>query len=215
MFSSIKPFGNSALLIEWEQSIKIETLNEITQLNEIIRKAELHGVIETIPAYASLTVFFQPEKTTFETLKDIISLRKDSDFEITTESSKLWEIPVKYGNTFKNDLSLYLEIVGISMTELVHLHSERVYDIYFMGFLPGFMYLGGLDEKLSVPRKQTPDLKIPAGSVAIGGRQTGIYPQESPGGWYVIGNTDFVCVDYTKNPITPLKAGDKVRFVPI
>jgi inhibitor of KinA len=102
--------------------------------------------------------------------------------------------------------------VGLSRNEIVDLHTSALYDVYFIGFLPGFLYLGGLDEKLHIPRKIIPDLKILSGSVAIGGAQTGIYPQESPGGWYVIGHTDFKVIDFYSPPFCQVKPGDRVKF---
>ncbi|MBK7805245.1 MAG: carboxyltransferase domain-containing protein [Saprospiraceae bacterium] len=124
----------------------------------------------------------------------------------------IWEISVEYNKSQNKDMASVMSHAGLSRNEIVDLHTSALYDVYFIGFLPGFLYLGGLDKKLHIPRKIIPDLKILSGSVAIGGAQTGIYPQESPGGWYVIGHTDFKVIDFYSPPFCQVKPGDRVKL---
>lgn len=210
MLKSIKMIGIGAVLIEWDQIISDSILDEIAALNDCIRKAELSGIIDTVPAYASLAVFFQSELYSFNEFVKLIL-----DMEITIQNIKLnetIEIRVRYALSQDNDMSYLMKFSGLSRDEIVRIHSCTEYRVCFIGFLPGFLYLSGLDYRLSIPRKSVPDLKIKSGSVAIGGQQTGIYPQDSPGGWYVIGHTDYRLFDFYIEPYCKLKAGDRVIF---
>ena len=127
----------------------------------------------------------------------------------------IWEIPVCYDSCFGEDLVQFSQTKEMSISEIIQLHSNKIYTVYFMGFLPGFLYLGGLDSKLELARKKTPSLDVKKGAVAIGGNQTGIYPQDSPGGWHVIGNSPLEFFNPNESPPCIISAGDKVRFVPI
>ena len=135
--------------------------------------------------------------------------------DLKNKEYKLWKIPVCYDKQFGIDLdSLSLE-KGLSISEIVARHSQTNYTVYFIGFLPGFLYLGGLNDSLYMPRKATPRLKIEKGSVAIGGKQTGVYPSESPGGWHIIGNTPITFFDASKELPCFAKSGDVIRFYPV
>jgi KipI family sensor histidine kinase inhibitor len=130
-------------------------------------------------------------------------------------SSKIWKVPVCYEAPFSTDLERLANEKGISQSELIRLHSDSLYRIHFFGFLPGFMYLKGLPILLHTPRKKIPDRTVSAGSVAIGGEQTGIYPQQSPGGWHIIGQTPITLFSAKLEPPVWAQIGDQVRFVPI
>src|SRR5690606_22673794 len=130
-------------------------------------------------------------------------------------SSNLWKIPVSYDAVFGIDLEAICLEKRISKNELIKRHSQAIYTVYFIGFLPGFLYLGGLDEVLHIARKSTPRLKIEKGAVAIGGHQTGVYPTESPGGWNIIGNSPIEFFNPKSNPPCFAEAGDKISFYPI
>jgi inhibitor of KinA len=212
MWKSIKAFGRCAVLIEWSQDINIETNKEITSLSKSIESKKINGVIDIVPAYASLTVFYEPEIINFDQIVALINKIAVESVENTHISGKIWEIQVNYSNGSERDMHLLLKHTGLSRNEIIDIHTSIEYIVYFIGFLPGFLYLGGLSERLHIPRKAIPDLRIPAGSVAIGGAQTGIYPQESPGGWYVIGQTDFNMIDFYTHPFCQVKPGDKVKF---
>jgi len=212
MWSSIKAFGRSAVLIEWPQVINTSILEEITSIRKGIEFKQINGIVDVVPAYASLTVFFMPEVITYSRILEIINNVKDKAILTSQESGKIWEIPVEYCMEMEKDMASLTSHSGLSRNEIVDLHTSALYEVYFLGFMPGFLYLGGLDKRLHIPRKAIPDLKIPSGSVAIGGAQTGIYPQESPGGWYVLGHTDFKVIDFYTPPFCQVKSGDKVKF---
>ncbi|WP_296702686.1 5-oxoprolinase subunit PxpB [Algoriphagus sp.] len=130
-------------------------------------------------------------------------------------SEKVWKIPVCYDGEYSRDLFALAKSKNLTAQELIHLHSSNPYRLHFYGFLPGFMYLQGLHNKLHSPRKSIPEMEVPAGSVAIGGSQTGIYPSSSPGGWYIIGQTPIKFFDPHKVPPVWAEPGDKVQFMPI
>ena len=132
-----------------------------------------------------------------------------------TNTSKLWKVPVCYDASYGIDLNIISLEKNISPNEIIKRHSQTIYTVYFIGFLPGFLYLGGLDSSISFPRKETPRLKIEKGAVGIGGIQTGVYPNESPGGWNIIGNSPINFFDVHKSPPCFAKAGDKIQFYPI
>lgn len=129
--------------------------------------------------------------------------------------SRIWEIPVCYGHEFGKDLGSLAVEHRVTVNELIQLHSSVTYRLHFFGFLSGFMYLNGLPSRLHTPRKPVPDRSVNAGSVAIGGSQTGIYPMESPGGWHIIGRSPITFFDPNKNPPVWAEPGDQIRFVPI
>ncbi|MBC7884129.1 MAG: 5-oxoprolinase subunit PxpB [Saprospiraceae bacterium] len=215
MWVDIKPFGEAALLIEWPQVIDKSIFSEISTLCSTIGSQKIRGVVDIVPAYASLTIFFAPELITYDKLVQIINFSTIESENTFTESGQVWEIPVSYCHEIEHDMAFLMEYSGLSHREIIEIHTLPTYDVYFIGFLPGFLYLGGLDERLYIPRKKAPDLKISAGSVAVGGVQTGIYPQDSPGGWYVIGYTDFKAIDLYSPPFCKVKAGDQVKFIQI
>lgn len=139
----------------------------------------------------------------------------DSNIELTPLPDKIWEIPVCYDPLMGKNLVELTKSKSIDLEELIALHTNPTYRIHFFGFLPGFMYLNGLDSQLHFPRKRIPDRKIEPGSVAIGGSQTGIYPTESPGGWHVIGKTPIPLFDRYQTPPVFAKPGERIRFYPI
>jgi inhibitor of KinA len=138
-----------------------------------------------------------------------------SDIELFQLSDKVWNIPVCYDPRLGKDLKTLADSKSLDIEKLVKLHSQASYRIHFFGFLPGFMYLNGLDPALHFPRKSVPDRQMEAGSVAIGGAQTGIYPNESPGGWHVIGRTPISLFNPEANPPVFAKPGERIKFIPI
>jgi inhibitor of KinA len=139
----------------------------------------------------------------------------EASIELFPLPSKLWEIPVCYDPELGKDLISLSKSLSLDIQKLITLHTEQTYRIHFFGFLPGFMYLNGLDPALHFPRKSIPDRKIEPGSVAIGGAQTGIYPTESPGGWHVIGKTPISLFDQNLSPPVFAKPGEQIQFIPI
>lgn len=179
------------------------------------------GFVEAVPAYASLTVFYDvlqvrdanPNACTAYAVAEnylITSLKNLASSEI--KEPVLIEIPVLYDG---EDLAFVAEHTQLSIEEVIQIHTQSLYRVYMMGFLPGFAYLGGMDEKIATPRKSTPHTKVPAGSVGIAGKQTGIYPFESPGGWQLIGRTSLESFNMDSPNPTLLKAGDLIRFVKV
>lgn len=183
----LRPVGVNGILAVLGDSISEQTGAQVAALREAIADAHISSVEETIPAYASLLVKYDPFLTDYAALCDRLRALEKRLSASAVQTGKIVEIPVCYGGVYGEDLPFVAKHAGLSEKEVVALHSGQPYRIYMLGFLPGFPYLGGLNERLHTPRLSTPRTKIPAGSVGIGGKQTGIYPMESPGGWQLIG----------------------------
>ncbi|CAD5244657.1 5-oxoprolinase subunit PxpB [Thermococcus camini] len=207
-----KPLGDSTLLISLGEVIDEEINERIHSLARAIEKANFEWLIEVVPAYSSLAVIYDPVLIDFESVK-----RAVEGVEFTSErfEGKLVEVPVVYGGEYGPDLEFVAEHNGLTVDDVIEIHSKPTYRVYFLGFLPGFAYLGGMDDRIATPRLEKPRLKVPAGSVGIAGKQTGIYPLGSPGGWRLIGRTPLKLFDPSKEPPTLLQPGDRVRFVPV
>ena len=215
--------SDSALTIDFGNVIN-ETINsKVLSLFREFQNNPPEGVIETIPAYSSLTVYyniFQLSKSipSDKTVYEWVSLQLEERLlhlpETSDNESRLLEIPVCYEHEFAPDIEELATSKGISVEEVIQVHSSRQYRVFMLGFLPGFSYMGEVDEKISVPRKSQPK-PVAAGSIGIAGRQTGIYPSASPGGWQIIGRTPLKLFDPGKEEPTLLKAGDSVRFISI
>lgn len=210
-----KPLGSIALLIEWPQQIELSILKNITLFRSEIQTQLSEIVLDTVPAYCSLTVFFDTGKTKYSSVvKKVKEIHKKME-DKNTAFSNIWKIPVCYDEEFGIDLEEVSKAKGLSKEKVIKIHGEPIYDVYFVGFLPGFLYLGGLNEKLHYKRKSKPQAVIPMGAVGIAGGQTGIYPRESPGGWNIIGNSPLRFFDADTNPPCFAKPGDKVQFISI
>ncbi|MBR1856414.1 MAG: 5-oxoprolinase subunit PxpB [Oribacterium sp.] len=211
----IVPEGDASLLIQFEQVISPEVNQKIAAAAKLIRAQQISGIIDMIPTYCSLLINYNPLVISYETLyKRVESIvRMESHSE--AGKKKVWEIPVVYGGAYGPDLGAIAEHAGISEEEVIKIHSSQDYLIYMLGFLPGFTYLGGLDEKIHTPRLASPRVRIPAGSVGIGGSQTGIYPMDSPGGWQLMGMTPVKTYDPDRETPILVEAGDYIRFVPV
>lgn len=210
------PFGDSGLLVEFGDSIDLETNRKITALAEAITKAAMHEVEELVPTYRSLLIRYDPMETSYETLvfhvKDLERTLRDTGSE--TKGRRLM-VPVVYGGEHGPDLSYVARNHKLSEDQVVQIHSATEYRVYMIGFVAGFPYLGEVADEIATPRLETPRLKVPAGSVGIAEKQTGIYPCEAPGGWRIIGRTPLRLFNPFEEPPTPLKAGDTVKFKPI
>lgn len=209
----LKSYGPKTILIEWSAEINKEIHNEVLSYQSIIQKHFKLEVAETVLAYNSLTLFLNAETdlNNFKTRLEEMNWSKS----VIEKSFFRWEIPVCYDSDFAIDIEEVSKLNGIEIKDIIEIHSEQSYPIYFTGFLPGFLYLGGLDERIATPRKSTPDLSIPAGSVGIGGNQTGIYPLNSPGGWHIIGRTPIKLFNPNQTPPVPFSPGDQIKFKPI
>ncbi|WP_235841579.1 5-oxoprolinase subunit PxpB [Confluentibacter sediminis] len=210
-----KRFGEGAILIEWPAMIDEHILKDVLRFKAAIIKKDIKVIVDVKHAYNSLLIVYHTVCRNFENeVNTLESIYKTTDSKYDSLSI-LWKIPVCYDEAFGIDLEAMSKEKNLSKEAIIKRHSQAVYTVYFIGFLPGFLYLGGLDDTLHMPRKSTPRLKIAQGAVAIGGHQTGVYPIESPGGWNIIGNSP---IDYfnPKNKVPCFaKAGDHIRFKPI
>lgn len=211
---------DNAITIEFSQQISEEINRHVVALQEYLEHADLPGFIECVPAYSSLTVYVD-KRSDMQDLQRIIEKKISTlnDIENADNSQHKIQtpviIPVCYDIEFASDLNSVSAQLGLRIEEIIELHSKEHYRVYMIGFVPGFPYMGTLPPELEMPRKKTPALKVPAGSVAIAGKQTGIYPAEVPGGWHVIGRTPITLFNKSISPCCLLKAGDLVQFKPI
>lgn len=211
-----------AVTITLGSAIDEATHRLVRAVTRAIMASDISGVTDIVPAFASVTVHYDPlrirrtgNESPYEQL--VSSLREQLDGVRVEDlpEPRLVEIPVCYGGTLGPDLTALAQQHNLSTDEVVRLHSGAVYLVYMVGFMPGFAYLGGLPERIVTPRRASPRTAVPAGSVGIGGQQTGVYPLESPGGWNLIGRTPLQVFDITRDEQTLLATGDRVRFVPI
>lgn len=208
----IIPEGDLALLVEFGKEISPECNSRVSQLNNQIRNSCKKGIVETIPAFCSLLIYYNPEQISYKRLCRYISRLLQKPAEESVQTGRIIEIPVLYGGSCGEDMARVCAHTGLSEQEVIQLHTATEYPIYMLGFLPGFPYLGGLDKRLETPRLEDPRTTIPAGSVGIGGEQTGIYPMASPGGWCLIGQTPLCLFDSTRENPVLYEAGDRIRF---
>lgn len=193
-----------------------ETNARVHALAARIRAAEPGWLRDLVPAYATLAVFFDIDTTDAETARNWLRTRCVDD--VADAQAQAWraiEIPVRYGGAFGEDLDAAAAELGLAADTLISRHCAALYTVAMIGFAPGFPYLSGLDPALALPRRATPRTRVPAGSVAIGGAQTGIYPRESPGGWRLLGRTPLRLFDPERESPSLLAPGDRVRFVAI
>jgi inhibitor of KinA len=222
----ITPLGDSALLIRVAENFDDapeDALNKVLAAQRKLEAIQIPGVIEIAPAYTTVAMFYHPARVVDggAPANDVVGwleerIRKALSNTPTdaspAEGRSPIEIPVCYDPEFGFDLEDVAHRANIDSKQVIELHSGAEYRVHCLGFTGGFTFLGGLPKKLATPRRDIPRKEIPAGSVAIGGKQTGIYPIRSPGGWNVIGRTQLKLFDPKNNPPTLLRAGDRVRF---
>jgi inhibitor of KinA len=219
---NISNCGDHAVTIEMGETMDISTHRDVMALFHQLLNSNISGVKDIIPAYTTITVVY-----------DIMEVKRFTDDvahsfikkEIEKEISKYdWKndssaseitIPVCYDVSLGIDLTEMSRKKSLSVERIIHLHASRLYDVYMIGFLPGFAYMGIVDDKIATPRLSRPRINVPAGSVGIAGNQTGIYPLDSPGGWNIIGQTPLRIFDANKEEPCLLKPGDKIKFVAI
>ena len=219
----IEAESESSVRMSFGNSIDEQILQRITAINESLHYAPFPGFIESVPAYTTLTVFYDPllvkaaanEDGIYASALVINYLEK---FTNEIKESRLvpdtvpFKIPVCYGGQFGPDIEEVAEFNKLQVEEVIRLHAERIYLVYMVGFLPGFPYLGGMNAKLATPRRLSPRKVVPAGSVGIAGEQTGIYPLSSPGGWQLIGRTPMRLFDSLLHSPALLHAGNRIQF---
>lgn len=207
--------GDTGLVVEFGEGIDPEVNAKVRAMAKALEQNRPDGVKEMIPTYRSLLFIYDPVVTNPDLLCNLIQLVENTLEKIEIQPWKVVEIPVCYAKKFGPDMENVQKTHGLTMEQVIHLHSKPEYLIYMVGFTPGFAFLGGLDEKLYTPRLATPRMHVPEGSVGIANNQTGMYPIASPGGWQLIGRTPLkLFAPDRANPFL-YKAGDKIKFKPI
>ena len=211
----ISAASDSSLLVSFGDAISAETHREVLRLTRAAG-ALPSGIRNLHPAFASVLIDFDPRRRSHQEVESWIRNALDAATAgLIGGESRVIEIPVRYGGPDGPDLEEVARHTGLSPARVVELHAAAKYLVYFLGFSPGFPYLGGMPPELATPRLAAPRKRVPAGSVAIGGAQTGIYPMETPGGWRLIGRTPLRLFDAAAHPPALLRIGDHVRFVPV
>lgn len=223
---SLHPLGDNAVIIELGEDMNIETQKKVEMISSFFDDHPPDWIIEYIPAFTTVAIFYDPVKVinihnngflkppydcVCDDLKNMLTGVKVSE----TVEPRVVEIPVCYGGELGPDLDYVANSNGITTEEAIEIHSNGDYLVYMIGFAPGFPYIGGMSDKIATPRRESPRLKIPAGTVGIAGKQTGVYPIETPGGWQLIGKTPLKLFQPNEASPSLLKAGDKIRFKPI
>jgi len=223
-FPRVVPMGDRALVVELAATADPEVNLRALALAETLRADPPPGVTDVVPCTASVTVHYDPLRSCellhsaapATTLAGLLQAACAAAPATVRRRARTVELPVSYGGEHGPDLEEVARHCGLDAGEVVRLHAAGVYRVCMLGFVPGFGYLGGLDPRLGIPRRASPRKRVPAGSVGIGGQQTGVYPLDTPGGWNIIGRTPRPMVDFTNaDAPTLLVPGDRVRFVPV
>ncbi|MEC1012057.1 5-oxoprolinase subunit PxpB [Bacillus altitudinis] len=231
-FSTIKdtitfhPLGDAAIVIQAGTDISEDIHERVKQLFSCVEQHPFEGYVEAVQAFTNVTVFYEPYTvyqsaqlkqraiSPYEWVKDYIeNLLEDNWQEGNQAKRRIIDIPVCYGGELGPDLEEVARINDLTPEEVVRIHTSGTYLVYMIGFAPGFPFLGGLSEKIAAPRRETPRMSIPKGSVGIAGKQTGVYPISTPGGWQLIGQTPLSLFQPNAERPSLLKAGEEVRFV--
>lgn len=223
MSYSISPLGDSALTIDFGNIISKEINSKVLLLAKAIEHAAWAAIKDVVPAYSSVTIYYNVvallrlhrNKSAFAVMSEKVELLLNHLSGVTVEDFRSVQIPVCYSLRYGLDLPGISDKTKLSIEEIIRLHTAVKYKVYMIGFLPGFAYMGEVDERIAVPRKEEPRLKIEAGSTGIAGKQTGIYPLDSPGGWQIIGRTPVKLFDKEKADPVFFRAGDEVTFYSI
>ena len=216
--------GENALTIDFGNAISTDLNDRVLQLAEFIEQNNFVGFIELVPAYSALTIFydlktvrkkFKQFPTAFSAIQNFVEASLKNLPKIEKPESRLIKIPVCYDAKFAPDLEFVAQNANLTTDEVIKIHTSRVYRVFMIGFLPAFAYLGELDEKIVTPRQTSSRINIEKGSVGIAGKQTGIYPLDSPGGWQIIGKTPVEMFEPENEQISFLNTGDSVQFYEI
>ena len=208
----ITPASDSALLVTFGDSISLEAHRRVITLFQAFEERQDGRIRNLHPAYASLLIEFYPLSSTHQELENLVLTLSSEVKGPEVATTEPIEIPVCYEAEFAPDLANVAQHLRLSTEQVVTLHAASEYRVYFLGFSPGFAYLGGVSQALQVPRLETPRTQVKAGSVGLAGEQTGIYPNDSPGGWQLIGRTPQRMFDPSQDPASRLRPGDRVRF---
>ncbi len=211
----IVPAGDSAVIVEFEERIDLAVNARTIACADAIQAVNMPGVRDVVPTYRSVAVYFDPLRTDGDALLERIAHEAEHAVVAEAAASAPVRIPVCYGGELGPDLASVAVFAGIPEDEVIGLHSSATYRVFMLGFVPGFAYLGLVDERIAMPRHSTPRVRVPTGSVGIAGVQTGIYPAETPGGWQLIGRTPTKPFDPARSEPFLMKAGDAVQFYAI
>ena len=204
--------SDQTLLVSFGQQITLESHQRVLKLLQLLQAEPIDGIRNLHPAYCSLLIKFDPIRLSHEELQAKLLPRLVRLGDRPVPAARQVEIPVCYGGEFGPDLKDVAGMHGMSPAQVIELHSSPAYIVYFLGFAPGFAYLGGLPDALATPRLETPRAKVPEGSIGIGGNQTAVYPFATPGGWRLIGRTPVAMFRRDRTPMNLLQIGDHVRF---
>ena len=215
MNPSIEPLGDSAAIVAWRSLDEVAAWRAVQKSTEHLDRNRLDGIIAVTPAFKSLTVYYDCGKLAWTEAEKWIAKSLPSVPPALKTTSRTMEIPVCYDLEFALDLTAVATAHELNSDDVIRLHSSANYMVQMIGFSPGFPYLAGLPSQLHTPRRASPRIHVPAGSVAVGGEQTGIYSLETPGGWNIIGRTPVQLFDPQRDPPCLLRTGDIIRFIPI
>lgn len=211
--------SENSVLVLFEQKISPDVSQSVFYFTQLIQNELSNFIIDIVPSYASIMISFNLLEISHHNFNEILNRLMDDhkhpDQQIQNSQKNLIEIPVYYGEDVGFDLATIAQQSSLSIQQVIQLHNKKIYDVYALGFAPGFAYLGSVDEQIATPRKQTPRLTLPKGSVGIADSQTAIYPFDSPGGWNIIGRTPVDLVDYDQQPPCLMQVGDRIKFKPI
>ena len=215
MAPTFLPVGDCGIRVAFGDEIRPRLAARVQRFCRRLESTPPIGVTEWVPGYATVMVYYKPWRISYQTLCDDLARLGRQRGPESPDPPRTVEIPVCYGGAFGPDLEAVADAHTLRPADVVRRHGRPLYQVYFLGFLPGFAYLGGLPASLATPRRATPRTAVPAGSVGIAGAQTGVYPLESPGGWQIIGQTPLCLFDPEREPPALLRAGDRVKFVAI
>ena len=209
----IVPLGDSSLLIQLGDEIDLAVNQRVHALASLIEASSINGVIETVPAYTTLLVHYDPLILSFTQIKNHMRAGIAQVEETNSRKPRRVQVPVRYGGDYGPDLEFVASHCGFQVEDVIRIHAKRIYTIFMMGFTPGFPYMGKLDDAIVIPRLQTPRTRVPTGTVAIAGSQTGIYSIDSPGGWRLIGWTPLRLFSPESDTPFLFSPGDEVKFI--
>ncbi len=224
MTYKIFPISENALTIDFGNEISPELNEKVIALGEFIEKHKFSGFIESVPAYSSLTIFYDlvlvkksfcKFPTVFSAVSDFVEYALANLEKLSKRETRLIKIPVCYDEKYSPDLDFVAKNANLTLEEVIKIHHGQIYRVFMVGFLPAFAYMGEVDARIATPRKETPRTNVPKGSVGIAGKQTGIYPFDSPGGWQIIGRTNLEMFQPYAESVSFLKTGDLIEFYQI
>ena len=215
MRAQLIPASDRTLLLTWSHTLTKAAHRQVVRMLGSLDRSPLHEIVDLSPAGASILIRFDPRLIDHAAVAAQVEALLADDTPDPTKPERIIEIPVSYGGEHGPDLDELALRAGLAPDEVVRRHAGTTYDVYFLGFLPGFAYMGSVPEAIACPRLPEPRREVPAGSVGIAGRMTGIYPTPTPGGWRLIGRTPLDLFDPARRPMALLQAGDRVRFTPI